>query len=527
MGKKLSLEEVLKKFNEVHGERYDYSSVVFKSVDFNVEIFCNQKGHGFFSQRPSKHFKGQGCPKCGIIKRSQSKKFKINDVINRFKEVHSNYYDYTFVEYKNSQIKVKIVCPKHGAFFQTPDNHWNGNGCNRCASIRGGILNRKSQDEFLQQANKIHSNKYDYSLVEYQTSENKIKIICIEGGHGIFEMKPANHFNGQGCPRCGVIKRTISRTKSTKDFIEQAKLIHTNKNYGYEKVEYKGNKRKVIITCPVHGDFEKNPTKHLDGQGCPVCGDLEGRFKSRLSVDEFISRSIEIHNNYYNYKNVKYVNNSTNVEIVCPVHGNFNQVPASHLVGRGCPGCGIEERTKAQTKTNQKFIDEAKLIHKGRYYYDKVEYITAKQKVIITCKEHGDFLQDPSGHLSGKGCVRCLNKKEGRLAIILNEIGVVYRNHRIKNRLFDFFLPEYNLIIERDGEQHYTKEIKHWNSRNNHKIDIEKTELAKSNGFRICRIPYWLNEDNERKEIRNILDGKPTYPDIPDLEQAKTKPLPN
>ena len=62
-------------------------------------------------------------------------------------------------------------------------------------------------------------------------------------------------------------------------------------------------------------------------------------------------------------------------------------------VGSGCPNCGIEERSKAQTKTNQKFIEEAKLIHKGRYTYDKVEYITAKQVVIITCKEHGDFFK--------------------------------------------------------------------------------------------------------------------------------------
>ena len=110
----------------------------------------------------------------------------------------------------------------------------------------------------------------------------------------------------------------------------------------------------------------------------------------------------------------------------------------------------------------------------------------------------------------------------------MNEIGVVHRNYRINNRYFDFYLPEYDLIIERDGEQHYYKFIKNWSSiEENHQNDIEKTNLAKSKGHKIRRIPFWLSEEDERKEIQNILKGQPTYPDVPDLEQAKTKPLPN
>ena len=98
--------------------------------------------------------------------------------------------------------------------------------------------------------------------------------------------------------------------------------------------------------------------------------------------------------------------------------------------------------------------------------------------------------------------------------------------------MFDFYLPDYNLIIERDGEQHYYDSFKRFvgrkvNFEENHQIDIEKTKLAKSKGHKICRIPYWLSEEDEKKEIQNILNGQPTYPDVPDLEQAKTKPLPN
>ena len=111
-------------------------------------------------------------------------------------------------------------------------------------------------------------------------------------------------------------------------------------------------------------------------------------------------------------------------------------------------------------------------------------------------------------------------------------MAVVHRNHRINNRYFDFYLPEYNLIIERDGEQHYFEPFMIVGSRmktieQNHQNDIEKTKLAKSKGHKICRIPYWLSEEDEKKEIQNILNGQPTYPDVPDLEQAKSKPLPN
>ena len=82
----------------------------------------------------------------------------------------------------------------------------------------------------------------------------------------------------------------------------------------------------------------------------------------------------------------------------------------------------------------------------------------------------------------------------------------------------------------KQGLQRRTRIFTNWlkiNFEKQQQIDIEKTKLAKSKGHKICRIPYWLSEEDERKEIQNILNGKPTYPDVPDIEQAKTKPLPN
>ena len=114
----------------------------------------------------------------------------------------------------------------------------------------------------------------------------------------------------------------------------------------------------------------------------------------------------------------------------------------------------------------------------------------------------------------------------------MNDLVIVHRQYALENKRYDFYLPEYDLIIERDGEQHYRGIV--WDGGDKkkaiqfqHENDKYKTELAKTHGLNLCRIPYWLDTKEEKIEIMNILDGNPTYPDIPDLEQEKTKPKPH
>jgi very-short-patch-repair endonuclease len=115
--------------------------------------------------------------------------------------------------------------------------------------------------------------------------------------------------------------------------------------------------------------------------------------------------------------------------------------------------------------------------------------------------------------------------------ILNNE--VVFRQHKIKRKFYDFFLPKYNLLIERDGEQHYGRgfaDLLNISQKENQiqqqTNDKLKTKMAKDAGFKIARIPYWLTKKEEEIEIENILAGKPTYPDVPDLKQEKTRPKP-
>jgi len=188
---------------------------------------------------------------------------------------HSNKYNYSLINYNGSRIKVKIICPKHGIFEQEPANHTRGQGCPICKGVK-----RSSKKEFIEKSNKVHNNKYDYSLVEYKNNKTKVKIICIK--HGIFKQRPDNHINVKaGCPKCA---NNILYT--TKIFIEKATKIHNNK-YDYSLVDYKTAHIKIKILCTEHGIFNQKPTNHLRGDGCPICNSSKGENKIREILETY------------------------------------------------------------------------------------------------------------------------------------------------------------------------------------------------------------------------------------------------
>ncbi len=158
-----------------------------------------------------------------------------------------------------------------------------------------------TQEEFVQKANQTHNNKYDYSLVNYINSRTKVKIICPK--HGIFEQTPDVHMRGQGCPKC---KYEVVYNRATKqEFTEKAIEIHNNK-YDYSLVDYKNNRTKVKIVCPLHGIFEQTPDVHLNkgGAGCPKCRSSKGENKIR----NFLESSHILFEEQKRFKECKYKN---------------------------------------------------------------------------------------------------------------------------------------------------------------------------------------------------------------------------
>ena len=192
------------------------------------------------------------------------RKYNINAFKEKAKKVHGNKYDYSKVEYVNSQTKVCIICPEHGEFWQTPANHLNGQRCPKCSIKKVHEKQKFNTEKFIEQAKKVHGNKYDYSKVEYINNKTKVCIICPE--HGEFWQRPDKHIHcSRGCPKCGGTDKL-----TTEEFIKKAKEVHGNK-YDYSKVEYRTTERKVCIVCPEHGEFLQTPHAHLYGQGCPYC----------------------------------------------------------------------------------------------------------------------------------------------------------------------------------------------------------------------------------------------------------------
>lgn len=217
------------------------------------------------------------------------KKLTINEIIRRFKLVHGDKFDYSLIKYKNINIKVKIICPIHGEFEQTPKNHLKGNDCFECSKIRRS----KSNEKFIEQAKLIHNNFYDYSLTEYKNYLTKVKIICPI--HGIFEQIPNEHISKKsGCKRCGVEKTKKYTLLTSYEFIKRAKIIHGDK-YDYSKIKYiNGYMNKVTIICSKHGEFKQLPQDHIHSKaGCPICSESKGE---RIISD--VLKSVDIIFNY-------------------------------------------------------------------------------------------------------------------------------------------------------------------------------------------------------------------------------------
>lgn len=196
---------------------------------------------------------------------------------------------------------------------------------------------RKTNEQYIQQANEVHNNKYDYSLIHYKTTHDKIEIIC--KNHGVFWQNAKNHLNGSNCPKCVVENIPSYRQKDTKQFIKECIEIHGD-TYDYSLVDYTSALKKVKIICKTHGEFEQRAVSHIRGIGCPSCSLIKSSQKQTLTTEIFIERARLKHGDTYDYSKSEYIDKKSKVLITCPIHGEFYQTPESHLKGTGCTKCG-------------------------------------------------------------------------------------------------------------------------------------------------------------------------------------------
>lgn len=394
------------------------------------------------------------------------------EIVKRAKEVHGEKYDYSeFLkdefEYKNNSQKIPIICHKkdkygneHGLFKQEIKHHIKGCGCSVCAKRKCSF----NTTNFIDNGRLIHGNKYDYSLIEkdkpIESTNILYPIICHEkdeygNEHGIFFQSYINHINKKhGCKICGGTK-----LKTTDEFVKQG-TIKFNGFYKYNNSIYVNSKTDLLVTCPIHGDFKVNPSEHIGGRGCPQC-----KFdKLRKSKEEFIRESEEIFGKgSIIYDEVEYINNQTDVILICPKHGRFKKTPNLHLSQhQGCPICSYLKR-KMQPSRLEK----------------EIESFLKSQNI--------DFLPQ-------------------------------YRQKWLGKMSLDFYLPQYNIAIECQGIQHFFKsggENSYFTDKKIQLIkkrDKKKKILCEQNGIKLLYYsnlgidyPYKVFED-KNELLNNILN---------------------
>lgn len=265
--------------------------------------------------------------------------------------------------------------------------------------IRGQKRSQFSTELFTKKSCLIHGDKYNYSKVVYKNAITKVIVTCPL--HGDFDQTPNCHIRGRGCRVCATTRNAQNKNREfAENFVISAQEKHGDR-YDYSESVYVSSMDKIIIICRLHGKFEQTPDSHLQGKGCSFCG---GNYKSDNT--DFIRKAIIKHGDVYDYSKVMYSNAKTVVSIICkvPDHGEFLQIPNSHLNGYGCFKCGH----KMTIFNTEKFIEEAKKVHESKYDYSKSTYSKMQCKLTIGCRIHGDFEQSPSNHINQKqGCQQC------------------------------------------------------------------------------------------------------------------------
>lgn len=310
------------------------------------------------------------------------------------------------------------------------------------------------------------------------------------------------------------MKLIKNKRLTKKEFVDKCNVVHDYK-YDYSKTNYINYRTKVEIICPIHGKFIQRAKDHLhSGYGCSECGKENGIKKrrrvkinrARLNTEKYIIKANKIHDNKYNYSKTVYTYGHVKVTITCPIHGDFKQRAVNHLRNHGCSKCGLEKNKR----TTLDFINISKKLFPNMLSYKNTIYTSNMNKIKLTCLKHGDFETYAYDHMRGKfGCNLCRESiGESRIHSFLTYENISFiREYKFKNSKsrfeYDFYLPDLNMLIEYDGEQHF-KPVKVFGGEKQliiqKKRDKLKTIMAETNKKHLIRIPY-----TKLKHVENYL----------------------
>ena len=346
------------------------------------------------------------------------------------------------------------------------------------------------KDKYIIKANEIHNGRYDYSyLPSVFKCTDKIDIKCKE--HGFFKMIARNHINNkQQCPICANLKRSKNKKYDFETFVKKANEKHNNK-YEYIKESYTKCSDLVEIKCKKCGNiFKQQGTQHLSGCGCSYCNPPH----KKLTTEEFINQISKSHPNIELLSN--YNGNKKYITVRCVIHDYiFDTKPNWLKKGCNCIKCYNQKRGDKLRFNIDEIIKQLNVIHNNKYQYPFIEneYVNNKTKLTIICPEHGEFKQTLNKHLNFKqGCPFCNESHmEKEIQNLLPNTIRQKKFEWLGQQSLDFYLPEYNIAIECQGEQHF-KPIKHFGGKNGYDkrilLDENKQKLLNEHNIQIYYI---------------------------------------
>lgn len=348
MASQLTTKEWISRATAIHGDKFVYSHVNYVNAKTPVTLVC--KIHGPWNTSPDNHItKKRGCPACG-----GSKKKTVDDFVLDAQNIHGERYDYSLSSYKNSHTALKIICRSHGEFLQSPTSHLSGRGCPKCA-----LEQRVSKDriESLFSIKKRLSGKShgDILIVEdtFQNVNEEANFLCKR--HGIFtRLVSAVLYGKNTCPQCS----HDSGHSQPLDQQRAEEKVRSVLRDGFElkPFQFTGSKSTSLsLICPEHGSWSVLWAGFFRSTGkCPRCtyeAATPKRMQSNKLVLEasrgkrwssYLKRFIEMHGDKYDYAKSTFVDAKTPITIICPIHGEIQQTPDTHLQA-GCRKCADDD----------------------------------------------------------------------------------------------------------------------------------------------------------------------------------------
>lgn len=308
----------------------------------------------------------------------------------------------------------------------------------------------------------------------------------------------------------------------TRNYVNKANKIFDDM-YNYDKTVYTSSKNKLVITCKIHGDFEKRADVHLSGQGCPTCSSKIKSLARTTKKDENIEKANKVHNNIYDYSLIDYTGQRKEYDIICKKHGIFKVRFDKHLSGRGCQKCSIESRCNILRLPLAEVLNKIAKVHGDKYDTYNLNYKGSNYKMTPTCKKHGDFEVTPQEFFNGSNCPYCavkFSKAEIEIKEFIEKYQEIEHSNRkiLKNKFeIDIYIPSLKIAIEYNGLYYHSDKFHKSN------YHLNKTIQCRDKGIRLIHIfeDEWIHKKDIVKS--NILEIIKETPNIISVDACEVK----